>query len=187
MRIRVVMILSLTGGLSPLGAQQIGAVTVGAAYSTKTHLLALRPRPSIRPDAGRFGQTIPPPDTLGGHNTSVPRALLGIAGATAGMFVGAALSGLGSPIEDARTGTIVGTLVGASVLAGAPRIGSGCSGMARVSRGFLGSVLGGALGTVAGFMTGNGGGVAILMATGAGTGAGIGASGCHRRAASSTR
>jgi len=115
----------------------------------------------------------------------VPRALLGIGGATAGMFIGAALSGLGSPIEDARAGTIVGTLVGASLAAGAPRIGSSCSGVARVGRGFFGSVIGGALGTVAGFMTGNGGGVAILMITGAGTGAGVGASGCHRRAAAS--
>jgi len=101
------------------------------------------------------------------------------------MFIGAALSGLGSPIEDARAGTIVGTLVGASLAAGAPRIGSSCSGVARVGRGFFGSVIGGALGTVAGFMTGNGGGVAILMITGAGAGAGVGASGCHRRAAAS--
>jgi hypothetical protein len=180
----LVAVLTITA-VTALDAQRIGATSSGtprlsppSAYRATGDDL---PRSPLRWVAGDVRRAPVPTDTLTDYDTSLPRALLGIGGAVAGLYVGAGASGLGSPIEDAAAGTIVGALLGASLAAGAPRIGSSCSAPARVRRGLFGSAIGGAAGIVAGIWTGSGAGVLMLMTAGAGTGAGVAASGCHRR------
>ena len=162
MRVFLVVLLSIATGF-PVGAQVIVPVAVGHRSQSA--------------DRSRVSAQL---DTPAVYSTALPRALLGIIGAAAGLYVGAEMSGLDSPIEDAATGTFVGAFGGATIAAGAWPAGTTCATTKRLLRSFAGSLIGGVLGGVTGILTGSGGGVIFMMTLGAGTGAGVAASGCHR-------
>jgi hypothetical protein len=117
------------------------------------------------------------------YEIDVPvRMVLGTGGAIVGFFAGAAIEVATSshtchdgPCFDGLGGGMLGSIVGATLMAAGPKLASSCGMVKRLAIGLAGGTVGGLAGGYAGAATTNLGGLLVGVLAGAGVGSAAGA------------